>query len=243
MSGDEARAGEGILQASRSNAWSDLATVVPLFVGYHVGVVFLSVRNAADLVTSELTTLANHSRALYWLLTVAIGLALVAVLTLLGRGQSFELRRLLLVVVEAVLYAALMRVAAGYVVGALPLASLGPPAGGYGLWAGVVMSLGAGLYEELAFRVGLYGLGAWCLRRLAGSFVGRGAVRLGWALVAAAVFAGWHYLGPMGDAFEPRSFVFRCVCGLAFTLIYVARGFAPAVWTHALYDVWVLALR
>jgi hypothetical protein len=67
-------------------------------------------------------------------------------------------------------------------------------------------------------------------------------VTLGWAVLSAAVFSGWHYVGALGDAFEPKSFVFRLVCGLVFTLIYHFRGFAPAVWTHALYDIWVLVL-
>ena len=30
------------------------------------------------------------------------------------------------------------------------------------------------------------------------------------------------------------------VCGLVFTLIYVTRGFAPVVWTHVVYDLWVM---
>jgi len=34
--------------------------------------------------------------------------------------------------------------------------------------------------------------------------------------------------------------VARAVLGLALTLVYSMRGFAAAVWTHALYDVWVL---
>ena len=47
-------------------------------------------------------------------------------------------------------------------------------------------------------------------------------------------------VGALGDPFDPKSFVFRTVCGLVFTAIYQVRGFAPAVWTHALYDIWVL---
>jgi hypothetical protein len=66
--------------------------------------------------------------------------------------------------------------------------------------------------------------------------------KLGWGVVAAAVFSGWHYIGSLGDSFDMTSFVFRWVCGLVFTVIYWFRGFAPAVWTHALYDVWVLVL-
>jgi hypothetical protein len=42
--------------------------------------------------------------------------------------------------------------------------------------------------------------------------------------------------------FALRSFVTRAVLGLMLTLVYALRGFAAAVWTHALYDVWVLAV-
>ena len=51
-----------------------------------------------------------------------------------------------------------------------------------------------------------------------------------------------RHVGPLGDVFEMRSFVARMVLGLALTLVYAMRGFAAAVWTHALYDVWVLVL-
>jgi hypothetical protein len=61
--------------------------------------------------------------------------------------------------------------------------------------------------------------------------------------VAAAVFAGWHYVGALGDPWSVQTFVFRAVCGLVLTAIFAFRGFAPAVWTHALYDVWVMVLH
>ena len=61
-----------------------------------------------------------------------------------------------------------------------------------------------------------------------------------WALLTAAIFSAWHYIGPHGDPWDVRTFVFRWVCGLVFTFIYAFRGFAPAVWTHALYDIWVM---
>jgi hypothetical protein len=88
----------------------------------------------------------------------------------------------------------------------------------------------------------LFGLGARLLRLFAEP-IPEGSARLltfGWAVVAALGFSAWHYVGPMGDPFELRSFVFRWVCGLVFTVIYAFRGFAPVVWTHTVYDVWVL---
>ena len=58
--------------------------------------------------------------------------------------------------------------------------------------------------------------------------------------VTSFAFSAWHYVGDLGEPFELRSFVFRAVCGLLFSVIYAFRGFAPAVWTHTIYDVWVL---
>lgn len=222
---------------SRSNAWSDLALTLPIFLAYHLGVVFLNMRNAADLVTAELVQLADNHIMVYWGLTLAIGLSFVLVLSVLGRGQVFDSSRFVLIAVEGGLYAILMRAAGAYVVGSLPLVagqSITP-------FAGVVMSLGAGFYEELAFRVGLFGVGVLGIRMFLGGIFKFVAVVI-WALIAAAVFSGWHYIGVYGDPWNVRTFVFRMVCGLVFTAIYVFRGFAPAVWTHALYDIWVLTL-
>jgi membrane protease YdiL (CAAX protease family) len=130
---------------------------------------------------------------------------------------------------------------ASFVVGKLHL-DAGAATVEIGAFAGFVMSLGAGFYEEIAFRVILFGLGAKVLRLFAEPISDERArvISFGWAIVCALVFSGWHYLGAFGDPFELRSFVFRWVCGLAFTLIYVLRGFAPVVWTHVIYDVWVL---
>jgi uncharacterized membrane protein YjdF len=71
----------------------------------------------------------------------------------------------------------------------------------------------------------------------------RVVLTVAWAVVAAVAFSAWHYVGSLGDAFDVQSFVFRAVCGLLLTAIFVFRGFAPAVWTHALYDVWAMALH
>jgi len=228
---------ESKLEGYKSNAWTDLALTLPIFVGYHLGVVLLEVRNAADIVTRQLTELAESHIAIYWVITAGIGCALVGILLLLGRGDAFDKKRFVLVFGEGVLYAVLMRIAAGYAVGSLPIA-----AGIDSASAGVIMSLGAGFYEEVAFRVGLFGLGAFGIRMIFGG-IPKWILTAGWALVAACIFAGWHYIGAMGDPWNLRTFVFRAVCGLVLTAIFVFRGFAPAVWTHALYDVWALALN
>jgi len=223
-----------------SGPWADLALTLPVFVGYHLGVVFLPVRNAADIVTRELTTLAENSIWQYIGLTLGIGAAFAGVLLMLGRGHTLRSSRFVFVGIEGIAYAIAMRLAGQYVVQQLALVGGGGVADGR--FSALVMSLGAGFYEEIAFRVVLFGLGLRLILGLIGSLprVKRTLVAFGWALAVAVVFSGWHYVGDLGEPFELRSFVFRSVCGLAFTAIYAFRGFAPAVWTHTIYDAWVL---
>lgn len=230
--------------ARSRQAWSDLALVLPLFVTYHFGVVVLDVRNAADPVTAQLLELAERHVFMYWLWTLGIGAGLVLVFRALAGKSAFESHRFALIAVEAVVYALLMRSAAGYALGHLPLSSPTDPALAVGVadrWPGVVMSLGAGFYEELVFRVGLVGGGLLALKLFFGT-VPRLALGAAWAVAAALAFAGWHYVGPLADPWSLRTFTFRAVCGVVLTAIFLLRGFAAAVWTHALYDIWALSL-
>ncbi len=227
------------LAPKKSDAWTDLGLTLPIFVAYHLGVAFLPVRNAADPVTAELRALANHSILLYAGLTLLVGIAFVVVLAVLGKREAIQKKKFLFIALEGALYAFLMRFIGAYVVGSL---RLGPPGGG-GIFTSIVMSLGAGFYEEIAFRVALFGVGAFALKKLFGKGARTTALTVAWAVCGAMIFSGWHYVGPLSDPFNLQSFVFRSVCGLTLTTIYAFRGFAPAVWTHALYDVWVMVLH
>jgi CAAX prenyl protease-like protein len=232
----------------RTDALTDVALTAPLFVAYHVGVAFLPLRNAADVVTSRLAELAEFNRAAYLALTVALGVFLAGVLLASGHRDKFRWETFALVAIEGAAYAVAMRWAAGYLTavvlpGAAALAPALPRLGpalalGTSPWAALVMSCGAGVYEELAFRVLLFGVGARLL--VAMDDWRPWLVKLAWAVACAAAFSLWHHTGPMAEPFSLEPFLFRTVCGLAFTAVYVFRGFAPAVWTHTLYDVWVL---
>lgn len=111
--------------------------------------------------------------------------------------------------------------------------------------AGIVGYLGAGLYEELLFRLML-------LPALAAGFrlVWRNqtaalvfAVAASSALFAAAHYrfdlpiGTWHLATVQGEPFESFSFAFRCLAGGLFGVLFVYRGFGIAVGTHAMYDI------
>ena len=76
-----------------------------------------------------------------------------------------------------------------------------------------------------------------------------GVSALGWsrrtavlvAVVSSAfIFSAFHYIPPYGDRLELASFTFRFLSGLAFSALYVVRGFGITAWTHALYDAFLL---
>jgi hypothetical protein len=237
----------------KPGAWVDLGLTLPIFIAYHAGVIFLDVKNATDVVTGPMLRAAEGNRAVYLLMTASIGVLFTLVFGIIGRGQAFRPAKFVQIALEGVAYAVAMRMGAAYVVGHLFAADAG--ARPQGPFVGFVMSLGAGFYEELFFRVLLFGVGAkvlvWLFAREPYGVVGSAQrhltvrallVALGWSLASAVLFSGVHYVGSFGEPFQLPSFVFRMVLGLVLTLIFVTRGFAAAVWAHSLYDVWVLVL-
>ncbi len=103
----------------------------------------------------------------------------------------------------------------------------------------LVVSLGAGIYEELLFRVllisGITTLGLYLKwERMVAVGVAVGA--------SALIFSAFHYVGPYGDPFTMPSFMFRAIAGLVLSGLYVTRGFGITAWSHALYDVGLAVL-
>ena len=101
----------------------------------------------------------------------------------------------------------------------------------------LMISLGAGIYEELVFRVLLVSGLAWLMGRVFNW--PRIAAASSAILVGALIFSAFHYIGPYGDDFALGSFTFRAVAGVLFSGLYLLRGFGITAWTHALYDVFL----
>jgi membrane protease YdiL (CAAX protease family) len=101
----------------------------------------------------------------------------------------------------------------------------------------LALSVGAGLFEEIIFRVILLNLLYLLLSTLLRKKVVAAVVSV---LLASFLFSLSHYVGTMADTWQLYSFIFRWGAGLLFTLLYFIRGFAITAYTHALYDIWVL---
>jgi hypothetical protein len=106
-------------------------------------------------------------------------------------------------------------------------------------WKGlVVLSLGAGIYEEMVFRLicftvlNMVLLDALKLPKLLGALL--------IVLIPAALFSLYHYLGT--EAFSWQSFVFRTLAGIYFGILFLFRGFGITAGSHAAYDILIVAV-
>jgi hypothetical protein len=203
-----------------------------------------TLRNGADVLIQQFFVLigGRYGPALFWVLLAGLGLALVI---RDQRRHPGPLARgtFALMFAESCALAVLCGVVVGTLTARLlsPLAIQGTDLAALPVATRVMLSLGAGLYEELLFRVVLVALLAWAARRLFGwrpLAAGAFAVVLG-----ALVFSAFHYIGPYGDEWRVFSFAYRTIAGLFFSALYLTRGFGITAWTHALYDVLVLVAR
>ncbi len=203
------------------------------------GSAYSGVRNGADVLLKTMFVSLGGRAGLTAFGVLLLGAAAVVV----WRDQRRRGGRLAggvfaVMLLESVLYAAILgrvvaQLTAWLLAGRLAFAFQQGGVESLPIGTQLVVSLGAGIYEELLFRVLLVsGIAAL------GTALGwRKAVAIGVGIVLSAlIFSAFHYVGPMGDTLTLPSFTFRAVAGLLLSALYVARGFGITAWTHALYD-------
>ncbi len=227
----------------RIDPFTSAVLVFPLFLTYQLGILGRggSGQNGVDLVTRTLIELCERDLGNYLGVIGALLLGYAALLVILRQHGRFNPRVFLPMVAESAFYATTMGTLILFAIhrflevipqlavggGAIPLGDI------------VVISAGAGLHEELIFRViGMGGLG-FLLAGITGP-------RRAWVfalVLSSLIFSLAHHLGPAGEVFTFAAFVYRALAGVFFALVYQLRGFAVAAWTHALYDIYVLSLH
>jgi membrane protease YdiL (CAAX protease family) len=103
----------------------------------------------------------------------------------------------------------------------------------------MVYSVGAGIYEELLFRL-------ICIALLHMIFADLLAlpqhISAAAAVIGTAVLFALYHFGP-GNPFHWGRFIFYSLAGAYFAVVYLLRGFGIVAGTHAMYDVLVVLLQ
>jgi hypothetical protein len=226
---------------------TSLVFTLPLVAAYEGGVLVLgrgSPRNGADVWLRDILESLGFGQ--YFLLPLATVAGLLAWQFLAHDRWKLSLSVLPGMVAECLLWAVVLvgvgRVQQGFFplgIGPpeLPALAVDPFGGGFrGVFARIVSFCGAGLYEEVLFRLLLLPAGVWLLRRLGCGPLAAG----GWAVLASSLlFSAAHYVGPLGDTFQLESFVFRTLAGMLFAALFLVRGFGIAAGSHFFYDLLV----
>lgn len=237
-------------QVSRAPRYS-LLFALPLLVIYQILATLEpvggqgSLRNGADVVLESLfIALAGRDGPLLFMVCLIVGGLWLVVRDMRRHGGQVRLSVFARMLAES----SLLALCFGFVVAALtsqfvrsPVAMIvATQANTLDFGSRLMLSVGAGIYEELLFRVVLVAAIAWI-----------GDAVLGWRPVVAGMFAtvlgailfsAAHYVGPYGDRLTLYSFVFRMIAGVFFSALYLLRGFGITAWTHALYDLILLLI-
>lgn len=123
-------------------------------------------------------------------------------------------------------------------------------AAGNNLFANLIAFLGAGIYEELLFRLMLLPSIIAALR----AFHLTQKTSLIWGVIVCGLLFSlahyrldfhllhWHITMTHGDHWNWFSFVFRFSAGVFFSLLFIFRGFGIAAGCHAIYDILAVLL-
>ncbi|MBR57195.1 MAG: hypothetical protein CMH54_03960 [Myxococcales bacterium] len=215
-----------------------LLLIIPWLIIYNLGTILTDFRtmNGVDLFTPAVIRLSGLKGFL-----ICNGLILLVggftyFRTIKNKNKTpLTFTDPLYLLAEAALYSAILGTLVAMAMSEVPYVSITVPE--KGLY--VFISAGAGVYEELIFRMLMIaGLLAWL------ESGGRKApfIHTSIALIiSSVVFSLAHYLGP--ESFQLYTFLYRTFAGLLLGGIFLVRGLAVAVYTHVMYNLWAFLLN
>jgi predicted Abi (CAAX) family protease len=106
------------------------------------------------------------------------------------------------------------------------------------IYCNMILSLGAGIYEELIFRVLLIYISYQSIKFL--FRLGKFSANFYAVILSAILFSLFHFIG--AESFNQEAFAVRFIAGIFLASLYVQRGFGITAITHSFYDIFVIFL-
>jgi hypothetical protein len=226
-----------------------LVFIAPMLVAYEAGVLALgqgAPRNGAEVWLRSFLNLIGFGQ--YFLLPLLTSGFLLGWQYLTRQPWTIHRRVLAIMWLEALAFGLLLLAIAklhGSVFGRIGSSVSGEIAAATGgaprSLTHLVGYLGAGIYEELLFRLMLLPV---VIAGLKASGLKNEASVIGGIMLVSLLFSAVHYRLPFfrsgyGDAWSFYSFTFRFLAGVFFSILFQVRGFGIAAGSHAIYDILV----
>lgn len=106
------------------------------------------------------------------------------------------------------------------------------------IYCNIILSLGAGIYEELIFRVLSIYISYQSIKFL--FRLGKFSANFYAVILSAILFSLFHFIG--AESFNQEAFAVRFIAGIFLASLYVQRGFGITAITHSFYDIFVIFL-
>jgi membrane protease YdiL (CAAX protease family) len=219
---------------SKSLFYSLLITL-PLFLIYEIGIFFMFqtglsfAKNGGDVLIEEFIKMLGLN-GYYAASSIFITVLFFILISQRKNFKTFEIKYnyLFFMVIESLVYAYLLLLLLQniYLFQGIDINWL----------SNFILSIGAGLYEELIFRFLLIFI---LTKSISFIFKTKEFYSLILSIVVSSIlFSIFHYIGE--ESFAPISFTLRFLAGIYLSVIYVNRGFGIVALTHAFYDLFVI---
>ncbi|MGR3219845.1 MAG: CPBP family intramembrane glutamic endopeptidase [Candidatus Anammoxibacter sp.] len=209
--------------------------ILPLLVMYEVGIVMYGsqVKNSADVMVKIPFAFFGRNGSLIFNMMVVV-IFFIAVFRL-EKEHKLKFRIYIPMFIESFVYAVFLGPVVGRAVGYVMQRFLADPMTSSGAGMQIVLSVGAGVYEEIVFRLILLTVLNLLFAKVFGLNKTMGIVLS--IIVGSVLFSAIHYVGSLSDTFTSSGFIFRFLAGVVLATIFMLRGLGIAVYTHAIYDV------
>ena len=225
------------LKKSKSSFYSFVITL-PIFLVYELGIFlmrdteFSYIKNGADVLIEEAISTLGFD--IFYVVSTLFVLVFLSIVYYQKKNyDSFKIYKsyLLIMLVESFFYALLLF----FILGSMSLYLMdGFVANTY---FNIILSLGAGIYEELIFRVfSLYIF--YQLMKFIFKSMSNFSSQFFALILSAILFSLFHFIG--AEPFTQDAFTVRFIAGILLGFLYINRGFGVTAITHSFYDIFVI---
>lgn len=223
-----------------------LLFLTPLLVLYEAYAFFVNfdkpyqIRNGADILVKEFFRFFGIENLFSMMMVILFAILVIVGVSFRRLNQPLYWSYFFLMFGESLVYAFFLGPVTQRLTGFVQHPFMGPNAFGLSQdWSlKVLVSLGAGVYEEIVFRVFLISALLYLLERVLRLSPHNAAAAA--IVLSSLIFSSFHYLGAYRWNFTLESFLYRAIAGMVLAGLYIARGLGITAWTHSLYDIYVL---
>ena len=224
-------------QKSESPFYSFIITL-PMFLVYELGLFlmrgteFSYIKNGADVLIEEAISTLGFD--IFYLSSSLFLLVFFVVAYYQKKNyQSFTIHKsyLAIMLLESFIYASLFLIFLGNM--GLYLMDISVE----NIQFNLILSLGAGIYEELIFRVFFLFI-FYRLIQFIFKTMSHFSAQFFALFISSILFSLFHFMG--SESFSQDAFTIRFIAGILLGLLYINRGFGITAITHSFYDIFVI---